>query len=292
MPPIVFFGTEQHSLVALRALVEADFPVVAVVTKPDSKKGRGSKLAEPAVKTFARQHDIQVWQPGKLKDISEKIAELEAPLGVLVSYGKIIPQSIIDLFTPGIINLHPSLLPKYRGPSPIEAAMTNLDDQTGVSIMQLDAQMDAGPIYYQQKIALTGRESRAELYDTLFSLGSRKLVEILPAIASGQLQPTPQNHDQASYCRLLTKADSLLDPASLTAPQAAARVRAHLGFPRSKITYRDQTLIITAAHASEAPQTTLDQAFQGGDYLVIDQLLAPSGKKMTAQAFLNGQQNH
>lgn len=292
MPPIFFFGTEEHSLITLKALHDANFPVDAVVTKPDTPKGRGGKMTEPAVKTFAREHDITVWQPAKLKDIADSIKQLNNPIGVLVSYGKIIPQSIIDLFSPGIINVHPSLLPKYRGPSPIEAAMTNLDAETGVSIMQLDADMDAGPVYHQEKIALTGHESRAELYDQLFTLGSEKLVELLPRIVSGDLQPAPQNHAAATCCSLLSKKDALLDPTKLTAAQAEARVRAHLGFPRTKIALNDSLeLIITAAHVAAKPHTALDQQFTDGNYLVIDELLAPSGKKMTAEAFLRGHQH-
>ena len=291
MPPIVFFGTEEHSLITLKALHDANFPVVAVVTKPDAPKGRGGKVTEPAVKTFAREHDITVWQPAKLKDIADDIKRLNNPVGVLVSYGKIIPQSIIDLFSPGIINVHPSLLPNYRGPSPIEAAMTNLDAETGVSIMQLDADMDAGPVYHQEKITLTGHESRAELYDQLFALGSEKLVELLPRIVSGDLQPVEQDHAAATYCALLSKKDALLDPAKLTATQAEARVRAHLGFPRTKLAFDSLELIITAAHVATEPRTALDQQFTDGNYLVIDELLAPSGKKMTAEAFLRGHQH-
>lgn len=289
MPPIVFFGTEEHSLIALKTLHQAGLPIAAIITKPDAPKGRGGKMAEPAVKIFAKQHDIPVWQPLKLKDVADDIRVLDSPIGVLVSYGKIIPQHIIDLFSPGIINVHPSLLPKYRGPSPIEAAMTNLDHETGVSIIQLDADMDAGPIYHQEKIALAGSESRAELYDKLFGLGSNKLVEILPQIANGNLQPTPQNHTEATYCALLSKKDSLLDPTALTAAQAEARVRAHLGFPRTKLAFDDLELIITAAHVANKPHTALDQQFADGNYLIVDQLIAPaSGKQMTTEAFLRG----
>lgn len=291
MPPIVFFGTEQHSLVTLKTLHDAGYPIAVVITKPDAPKGRGKQLAEPAVKTFAHAHDIPVWQPQKLADIANCIETLGAPIGVLVSYGKIIPQRIIGLFRPGIINLHPSLLPAYRGPSPIEAAITNLDTATGISIMKLDADMDAGPVYHQETVPLLGTESRAELYDQLFWLGSQKLVELLPRIADGTLQPTPQDHQAATYCSLLSKDDAVLDPSTLTATQAEARVRAHLGFPRTKLTYNDQTLIITATHVSDAPQTALDRICADGAYLVIDQLIAPSGKQMTAEAFLRGHQS-
>lgn len=288
MPPIVFFGTEQHSLIALEALYRAQLPVAAVVTKPDAPKGRGKTLTAPAVKHFANTHGIPVWQPSKLSELTDAIAALNSPIGVLVSYGKIIPQSIIDLFTPGIINLHPSLLPRYRGPSPIEAAMTNLDDETGISIMQLDAQMDAGPLYYQERIALTGRETRAELYDRLFTLGSARLVELLPRIANGDLLPTPQQHTDVTYCALLSKQNAPLDPTTLNAAQAEARVRAYLGFPRTTLYYENDRLIITAAHVADSPSTELDQRCSDGRYLVVDELIAPSGKHMNAAAFLRG----
>src|SRR5690606_19575070 len=107
-------------LTALTGLIEAGYNIQAVVTKPDSPQGRGHKLTPPQVKVLATQHDIRVWQPEKLREIARDIAALESPIGVLSSYGKIVPQNIIDLFDPGIINIHPSLLPKYRGPTPIE----------------------------------------------------------------------------------------------------------------------------------------------------------------------------
>lgn len=289
MHPIVFFGTEEHSLIALTALYEAGLPIAAVITKPDAPKGRGGKLAEPAVKRFAIAHNIRVWQPTHLRDILDDINAIKSPIGVLVSYGKIIPQNVIDIFTPGIINIHPSLLPKYRGPSPIEAAMTNLEPETGVSIMQLDAKMDAGPIYHQETISLDGHESRAELYEKLFSIGSKKLIEILPQISSGKILPTPQNHSEATYCQLLSKDQSILDITDLTAAQAEARVRAYIGFPRTKIITGDLQIIVTKAHISPKPETSLDQRFIDGNYLIIDEIIAPSsGRTMSAQAYLNG----
>ena len=285
---IIFFGTEAFSADALRALIASNFNVVAVVTKPDQPKGRGHKLTEPLVKTIAREHDIPVWQPTKLADVAEQITSLQPVAGVLVSYGKIIPQSIIDLFTPGIINVHPSLLPRYRGPSPIEAAIIHHDNQTGVTIMQLSAAMDAGPIYAQRIIPLDHTETKPALYATLSRIGNQLLVDTLPDILSGALTPTPQNDADATYCSLLSKQDGLLDPADLTAVQAEARVRAFLGFPRTRLPLGDQTLIITRAHVSKTAETPLSVQFSDGNYLAPDELIAPSGKTMTAEAFLRG----
>ena len=285
---IIFFGTEAFSADALRALIASNFNVVAVVTKPDQPKGRGHKLTEPLVKTIAREHDIPVWQPTKLADVAEQITSLQPVAGVLVSYGKIIPQSIIDLFTPGIINVHPSLLPRYRGPSPIEAAIMHRDNQTGVTIMQLSAAMDAGPIYAQRIIPLDHTETKPALYATLSRIGNQLLIDTLPDILSGALTPTPQNDADVTYCSLLSKQDGLLDPADLTAVQAEARVRAFLGFPRTRLPLGDQTLIITRAHVSKTAETPLSVQFSDGNYLAPDELIAPSGKTMTAEAFLRG----
>ena len=285
---IIFFGTEAFSADALRALIASNFNVVAVVTKPDQPKGRGHKLTEPLVKTIAREHDIPVWQPTKLADVAEQITSLQPVAGVLVSYGKIIPQSIIDLFTPGIINVHPSLLPRYRGPSPIEAAIIHHDNQTGVTIMQLSAAMDAGPIYAQRIIPLDHTETKPALYATLSHIGNQLLIDTLPDILSGALTPTPQNDADVTYCSLLSKQDGLLDPADLTAVQAEARVRAFLGFPRTRLPLGDQTLIITRAHVSKTAETPLSVQFSDGNYLIPDELIAPSGKTMPAEAFLRG----
>ena len=135
--PIVFFGTEDFSAISLAQLLKHGFPIRLVITKPDSRRGRGKQLCQPAVKQLALTHDIPVLQPTKLRDIIPDIQALDQPVGVLVSFGKIIPQVVIDCFSPGIINLHPSLLPRYRGPSPIESAIANRDTTTGISIKRL-----------------------------------------------------------------------------------------------------------------------------------------------------------
>ena len=286
--PIVFFGTEDFSLYSLRALVENGFHVVAVVTKPDTPRGRHRTLTAPAVKIFAEQHNLTVWQPNNLKDIINGIKNIENPAGVLVSYGKIIPQSVIELFSPGIINVHPSLLPNYRGPSPIEAAIANRDKATGVSLMQLVKAMDAGPIYYQAPYVLDQTETRPELYETLGQLGANILVQQLPAILDGSLRPTPQNDNDASYTRLLGREDTQLDLSQLTPGQTEARIRAHLGFPRSRVAIGQYNLIVTKAHAVISARSPLDLPCANGAYLAIDELIAPSGKTMTADEFLRG----
>jgi methionyl-tRNA formyltransferase len=286
--PIIFFGTEDFSVTALTGLIEAGYPIAAVVTKIDSKKGRGLSLSPPKVKVIATQHNIPVWQPQRLSDIASDIKALAPVAGVLVSFGKIIPQSIIDLFEPGIINVHPSLLPKYRGPSPIESAIANGDNETGVSIMQLTAAMDAGPIYTAKKYTLQGIETQPQLYQDLASLGTELLLENLPQTLSGELAGMPQDDSKASYCHLLQKSDSLLYPSQHTAIEAERLIRAHLSFPRTRIVLAGQAIIITKASVTKQPETLLDLQCKNNTYLHIESLIAPSGRTMTGKAFLNG----
>ncbi len=294
--PIVFFGTEDFSLGALKSLVEAGFNIAAIVTKPDSPRGRGHKLTPPLVKTYALEHNIAVWQPTKLHDITDNIKKLTDPAGVLVSYGKIIPQSIIDLFSPGIINVHPSLLPLYRGPSPIEAAILNGDHKTGVSIMQLSAAMDAGPIYHQELFELRGNETGPALLDELGAIGIKNLIDLLPAILDDNLTSQPQDSTAATYCKLINKADSIVDWHK-PAVQLEREIRAYLGWPGSRATLGETDVIITSAtvlpqHTAAPGTITVDEqrlivATSNGSLSPLT--LKPFGKKeMPIRAFLAG----
>ena len=285
---IVFFGTDEFSAESLRELIAKGFTIGAVVTKPDSRKGRGRELAKPIVKEIAEANNIPVWQPLDVSAIAPHVKKLKDPVGVLVSYGKIIPQEIIDLFTPGIVNVHPSLLPLYRGPSPIESAILNGDTETGVTIMQLTAGMDSGPIYSQITVPLLDIETAPELELQLAELGAQELSLSLPAIMNGTIQPTPQNDASAVYCKLLTKEQGHLDASQLTAEQAERHVRAFLAFPKTKAVVADQSIVVTKAHVTNTHNSVLDLACIDGRYLSIDELIGPSGKLMDAAAFING----
>ncbi len=297
--PIVFFGTEDFSLGSLQALLDAGYPVAAVVTKPDTAQGRGHKITSPPVKLVAQKYNIPVLQPQKLSDISDTIKKLDSPVGVLVSYGKIIPQSIIDLFTPGIINVHPSLLPLYRGPSPIESAIINGDRQTGVSIMGLSARMDAGPVYRQEAITLSQTETAEQLYDTLGRRGSAMLVESLPSIIDGTLIPTEQDDASATYCQLINKADGVIDWTQ-SADSIERRIRAFHEWPQSRATIGSVDCIITSAHIRNdnfgaAGAVKLDPTSQtplciqaGSGQICIDSIKPIGKKEMPVQAFLSG----
>lgn len=295
--PIVFFGTEDFSLVSLKALVEAGATIAAVVTKPDMPKGRGHRVIQPAVKVYAEQNNIPTWQPSNLNEIIEKINNINNPIGVLVSYGKIIPQSILDKFTPGIINLHPSLLPKYRGPSPIESAIVNGDKETGVSIMKLTAAMDAGPIYQQVSISLDGSETAEVLYEKLGRIGADLLVQILPSIIAGNLQPVAQDDSKATYCKIIQKSDGLIEW-DQAAKSIESRIRAFHLWPRSRTNLGKIEVIITKAEATMEKfgdvghievhhNNTITIDCATGSLKIIS--LNPLGKKeMPVHAFLAG----
>lgn len=285
---IVFFGTDEFSAASLRELIAKGFTIGAVVTKPDSRKGRGRELSKSIVKQIAEANNIPVWQPLDVNAITEHVQKIKDPIGVLVSYGKIIPKAVIDLFNPGIVNVHPSLLPLYRGPSPIESAILNGDTETGVTIMQLSAAMDAGPIYSQITVPLIDVETTPDLEVQLGDLGAQELALTLPAIMNGTIQPTPQNEELATYCHLLTKEESQLNTENLTAEQAERQVRAYLAFPKTKVIIAGQPVVITKSHVSSTAMTLLDLACSDGRYLSVDELIGPSGKVMDAQAFLNG----
>lgn len=289
--PILFFGTEDFSATSLEKLITAGFNIRAVITKLDSKKGRGHKLTEPRVKTIAKKHNIPVWQPQKVTEIEENIKKIPNVAGVLVSYGKIIPKSMLALFSPGIINVHPSLLPRYRGPSPIESAILHGDEKTGISIMQLTSEMDAGPIYCQKEIPLTSKETRPELYRKLANEGADLLSQNLKAILNQDITPEPQNHRETTYCQLLKKEDGWLKPKEMTADECERRIRAFLGFPRSRLEINGHLCIVTSADVIQDSRAPLVIRCKDNTLLSIKELIAPSGKSLDADAFLRGYQS-
>jgi methionyl-tRNA formyltransferase len=291
--PLLFFGNERlvsglksTTAPVLRALIEQGYPIAAVISHHSDGKSRNNRELEVA--QVAAEYNIPVLLPNRPSDIHDEIVAYGADAAILVAYGRIIPQSIIDIFPKGIINIHPSLLPRYRGPTPIESAIINGDTQTGVSIMQLSAGMDEGPVYAQATTVLHGNETKFELYETLSTLSVELLISKLPSILDGTLQPKVQIDTDATYCKLLSKADSSLDVTTTTAEEADRRVRAHLGFPKTKIKLLDHEIIITKAHVTSEQKTPLDIECRDGAYLTIDELIAPSGRLMDGKAFLRG----
>ena len=288
--PIVFFGTEDFSAVSLQKLIDEKFEIAGIITKPDSKKGRGQKLQSPKVKKIGEKFKIPVLQPQKMSEIVDFVKTFENPVGVLVSFGRIIPQEIIDLFTPAIVNVHPSLLPKYRGPSPIESAILNGNSKTGVSLMKLSKEMDAGDVYSQEEIKLSKTETASELYEICSKIGAEMLVRDLPKIISGELKGEEQDNSQAEYCQLLKKSDSVLQPKKQTAKEAEQQIRAFEIFPKSKITIDEHTIIIKSAEVldHDMKKSPLTLKFADGAFLNIKTLITPTGKETTTESFING----
>ena len=287
---LVFFGTEDFSAPSLEALIKAGYTVSAVVTKPDTRRGRGRELSEPLVKKVAQSHNIPVLQPTRLSEIHDELQKLTPATGILVSYGKIIPQSILDLFEPGIINIHPSKLPRYRGPSPIEAAIKNRDSKTAISIMKLTSGMDEGPIYQQKVLPLNNQQiTRPALYSQLSEAGAELLIETLPDIISGKLQAKEQSTDDVSYTTLLHKSDGIINPVTDTATEIEAKIRAYLGYPKSRLPLKTGDVVITSAKVVDS---LLDKEFvlpcKNDSYLMVESLIAPSGKTMSGSAYLRG----
>ena len=288
--PIVFFGTEDFSAVSLQKLIDEKFEIAGIITKPDSKKGRGQKLQSPKVKKIGEKFKIPVLQPQKMSEIVDFVKTFENPVGVLVSFGRIIPQEIIDLFTPAIVNVHPSLLPKYRGPSPIESAILNGDSKTGVSLMKLSKEMDAGDVYSQEEIELSKTETASDLYKTCGEIGAEMLVRDLPKIISGEIKGQKQDDSQAEYCQLLKKSDALLSQNEQTAEQAEQQIRAFEIFPKSKIKLGEHLIIVKSAKvvSSNPENSPLTLKFAEGTFLKIERLITPNGKETAAKSFENG----
>ncbi|KRT67248.1 MAG: methionyl-tRNA formyltransferase, methionyl-tRNA formyltransferase [candidate division WWE3 bacterium CSP1-7] len=207
-PRIIFFGTPVFGQIVLRKLSDDNFNVVAVVTQPDRPVGRDQKLTPSPVKTFAKENKIKIFSPadkGELSTINRKLAKLKPTLFVVASYGMIVPSETLLIPEKGALNVHPSLLPKYRGASPIQAAILNGDTETGVTIMLMDEQMDHGPIVSQEKIALSPAETTATAMAKLAQVGGKILVRTIPVYLEGKLNPRPQDHTQATYTKLVKK---------------------------------------------------------------------------------------
>ena len=286
---LVFFGTEEFSAPSLIRLIAGHYPLAAVVTKPDARSGRGQKLKVPKVVHLAEEAGIKTLQPQKPSEVIPDLKRMEASYGVLVSYGKILPQELIDIFPGGIINVHPSLLPAWRGPSPIEATILSGAKKTGVSLMQLTAEMDAGPVYVQKAVDVALGIDKDFLSTQLAEVGAELLLDKLPAIISGQLRAQPQDDSKASYTQLLRKQDGLIDWKAETAEQIERKVRAYQKFPKTTAqVWGKHEIIITKARLALSPDdgSLVQETKQG--YIEILELIAPSGRLVSGSDFIRG----
>jgi len=211
---VIFMGTPQLACPSLQALLDCrDVEVVAVVTQPDRPKGRDLKLTASPVKELALRHARTVWQPLKSRDESflASIRDAHPDLVVVTAFGQILPQSLLDVPRVGCVNVHTSLLPKYRGAAPIQWAILNGEPETGITIMQMDAGLDTGPILSQERTTIFDADDAQTLHDRLAHLGARLLLETIPGYIAGQIKPSPQPEAQVSYARKITKSDGKLD---------------------------------------------------------------------------------
>jgi len=209
-PRIIFFGTPLFGQIILQKLLDENFNIAAVVTQPDRPVGRDQKLTPSPVKTLANERKIPVLAPADKQSLlaaSRKLSALKPTLLVVASYGMIVPQEILELPEKGALNVHPSLLPKYRGASPIQAAVLNGEAETGVTIILMDEQMDHGPILRQEKVALDPTENTPTAMVKLAQFGGKLLARTIPNYLSGKITPQPQDHTQATYTKLIKKDD-------------------------------------------------------------------------------------
>ncbi|MBR6811681.1 methionyl-tRNA formyltransferase [Candidatus Saccharibacteria bacterium] len=288
MAKIIYFGNEQLAqgikpkTPIFDALVEAGHEICALILsnahtrKPFEIAKRAEKLGIPIY--FTKNND----------EINEIIAKYQPEIGVLSAYGKIIKDETIEAFPFGIINIHPSLLPKYRGTTPIESALLNNDEETGVSVMRLAHDMDAGNILAQETVKITPETTKQSLYEELSTLGAKLIVDVLPRVLDKSIAETAQNHAEATFTAPLNKAMSILDTTHKSALRLSREVVAFAGFPKSKTTLLDTPCTILEAHVEDQAKTELDLKCSDGKYLVIDKLLPENSRPMDAKSFLNG----
>lgn len=274
---IIYMGTPPFAVPALEALVRGTPPgavlpegyeIVTVITRPDKPAGRKQEIAYSPVKQAAQAHNLPVWQPGSFKKAENQraLAAYQADLFIVAAFGQILPQAVLDMPRYGTLNIHASLLPKYRGSSPISEAILQGERETGVTIMLLDAGIDTGPMLLRRQIPLSENETTASLTPKLADLGTSTLLEALPLWVQGQLVPQPQDHEQASHTRMLKKEDGRIDW-SRPAEVLARQVRAYIPWPNAYTTWRGKLLKILSAY----PQSSLPGAIQPGKVLLETQ---------------------
>jgi len=212
-PKVIFAGTPEFAVASLKALVESGITPIAVLTQPDRPAGRGKRLSASPVKQFAEDLGIPVLQPKTLRDAGV-VAELEAmqpDLMVVAAYGLLLPQNVLDIPRAGCVNVHASLLPRWRGAAPIQAALLAGDEKTGVCLMSIEAGLDTGPVYSSDAITVNDGETAGELHDRLAELGGRVLAQHVKEIAAGKLEAITQDDDDATYAGKIATADAAID---------------------------------------------------------------------------------
>ena len=299
---IIFFGTPEFAVPTLKALHQEGYNIVLVVTQPDKPVGRKGILTPSPVKVLTKELGLEVCQ--RFDNLKLKTKSLKPDLGVVVAYGEIIPKDILDLFPLGILNIHPSLLPKYRGPSPIQATILNGDKETGVSIIKLDEKMDHGAKLKTQNLKLKTDDIYVSLSQRLAMAGAQLLIDILPDYLVGKIKPVPQDDARATFTKIITKEDGRINWQK-SAEEIERQIRAYAPWPGcfSEFVVNGKKInvkIIEAIHElplQDDNQTNIGQfSIQNGQLFVqcghgalLIEKIQPEGKKeMTAKEFING----
>ena len=298
---VLFMGTPDFAAASLQALLEGGFDVVGVFTQPDKPKGRGMDLAYSPVKQLALKHQLPVFQPEKMRDGTALAAvrELQPDVLAVVAYGKILPDEILAAAPLGAVNVHGSLLPKYRGSAPIQWAVLNGDKTTGVSTMYLASEMDTGDIIFSEETEIGEFETSEQLYERLQAMGAQLLVKTLHAVEEGTAPRTPQDPSQATYVRMLDKSLCPID-FDRTPRQVIKWICGLQSWPVATAELGGQTLKIFAAeytptHTELAPGSVvstdrggIEVACAGGETVLITEVQAPGKKRMKAADYLRG----
>ncbi len=297
---IVFFGTPAFSLPSLRSLLQGPERVIAIVTQPDREKGRGRKVIPSPVKELALQHGITPLQPEKVRGeaFQERMKGLEPDLIVVVAYGQILPKSLLEIPKYGAVNVHASLLPKYRGAAPIVWAILKGEEMTGVTTMMMDEGMDTGDILLQSEISIGEGETSESLHDRLAALGAQLLVETLRRMKAGDLPRIAQDHSKATYAPPLKKEDGQIDW-SKEAVEIDRQVRAFNPWPGAFTVWNGQLLKIYRGEVRKGTSSQkagavswvgsdLIEVGTGKDAFLIKEVQLEGKRRMTAREFLAG----
>ena len=307
---IIFAGTPEFARTALEHLHRAGHEIALVLTQPDRPAGRGMKLQASAVKQFALAHGIPVAQPRSLRldgkfpeeaaAARQAILETQADAMIVAAYGLILPQWVLDSFPHGCLNIHGSLLPRWRGAAPIHRAIEAGDTETGITIMQMDAGLDTGDMLSVQKLPITDADTTATLHDRMAELGGTMIVQALEQVAAGQLQPVPQPTEGVNYAHKIEKHEAAIDW-NQDAATIVRRIRAFNPFPGATAVLRGETVKIWNAHVAPAgdgstikieadlvvtPSGIAVEAINS--IVIITELQRAGGKRMAASEFVRG----
>ena len=300
---IVFMGTPDFASASLKKLIDEKFDVVGVFTQPDKPKGRGMELCASPVKELALENGLPVFQPVKMRDGTAlaQIKALEPDILVVVAYGRILPDDILAVPKYGAINVHGSLLPKYRGAAPIQWAVLNGDKVTGVTTMYLASEMDTGDIIYTAETEIGEYETSGELFDRLKDMGAELLVKTLRDIDAGTAPRAPQDHSKASYVTMLDKSICPIDW-NKTPREVLKHIYGLQPWPVATMELEGKTVRVFAAKYTDGKTEKvpgavvstdkggLEIACAGGETLLITELQAPGKKRMGAEDYLRGHQ--